>query len=103
MGVFKEMDIDNQEKGMQLTFDFDNEPQPNNVRKPTETQRLAKLWVRYAKTNRLSPKTKKYHEIQHAYLYAIGSVLGDDMPPILSICMACGRDVASIIERTQPR
>ena len=100
MGVFKEMDIDNQEKGMQLTFDFDK---PNNVRKPSETQRLAKLWVRYAQTNRLSPKTKKYHEIQHAYLYAIGSVLGDEMPPILSICMACGRDVASIIESTQPR
>jgi hypothetical protein len=101
MGVFKDMDIDNQEQGMQLTFDFAD--QPNIVRKPTETQRLAKLWVRYANTNKLNPKSKRYSELQHAYLCGIGAVMGENMPPIISICIMSGRDVASIIERTQPR
>ena len=100
MGVFKEMDIDNQEKGMQLTFDFDK---PNNVRKPSETQRLAKLWVRYAHVNKIKPKTKKYHEMHHAYFCGIEAVMGEKMPPILRLCLMSGRDVASIIESTQPR
>jgi len=96
MGAFKQMDIDNQ-----ASLDF-GDTQPI-VRKPTETQRLAKLWVRYAKTNNLNPKTKRYLESQHAYLCGVGAVMGNDLPPIISICLMSGRDVASIIERTQPR
>lgn len=95
MGKLKEMLIGQQE------LDFgDTTP---IVRKPSETQRLAKLWVKYAHTNKLNPKTKKYHEIQHAYLCGIGAVMMEQTPPIISICLASGRDVASIIERTQPR
>ena len=96
MGAFKTMDIDAQE-----SLDFgDTAP---IVRKPSETQRLAKLWVRYANTNKLNPKTKRYLESQHAYLCGISAVMGIDLPPIISICLMSGRDVASIIERTQPR
>ena len=90
MGAFKQMCIDFEET------------QPV-TRKPSETQRLAKLWVRYAKTLKLNPKTKRYLEIQHAYLCGVGAVMGNDLPPIISICLMSGRDVASIIERTQPR
>jgi len=59
--------------------------------------------VQYADANRLNPKTKKYKELQHAFLCGIGNVMGEKMPMLLSMCLASGRDIASIIERTQPR
>jgi hypothetical protein len=90
-------------KQMELEFDFDDQPQPNNVRKPTDTQRLAHAFMHYARINKLNPKTKAYRWAEHAFLSGIGSALGEDMPPILSICLASGRPVESLIERTQPR
>jgi hypothetical protein len=87
----------------QLDIDFGDEVRqaaPNNV---SPTQEIASAWVRYAHTNGLNPKTKKYKESQHAFLCGIGNVMGEKMPMLLSMCLASGRDVASIIERTQPR
>ena len=89
----------------QLDIDFGDEVKqvaPNNVRS-NPTQAIASAWVRYAHTNKLNPNTKKYKEAQHAYLCGIGNVLGEKMPMLLSMCLASGRDIASIIERTQPR
>lgn len=87
----------------QLDIDFGDEVRqatPNNV---SPTQAVASAWVQYADANRLNPKTKKYKESQHAFLCGIGHVMGNSMPMLLSMCLASGRDIASIIERTQPR
>jgi hypothetical protein len=87
----------------QLDIDFGDEvgqATPNNV---SPTQAIASEWVRYAHTNSLNPKTKKYKEAQHAYLCGIGVAMKESMPMLLSMCLASGRDIASIIERTQPR
>ncbi len=87
----------------QLDIDFGDEVKqaaPNNV---SRTQEIASAWVRYAHTNGLNPKTKKYREAQHAYLCGIGVAMKESMPMLLSMCLASGRDIASIIERTQPR
>ena len=101
MGKVKQALIAEQES-KQLRFDFDT-PNPNIVRKLTETQKIASNWVRYYHVNKLKPNTEKYKQAQHAYLCGIGLVLGDDMPVILSLCLSSGRDIVSIIERTQPR
>ena len=88
----------------QLDIDFGDEVskpvQPNNV---SPTQKIASSWVRYAHANKLNPKTKAYKQAQHAYLCGIGNVMGEATPTIISLCLASGRDVASLIERTQPR
>jgi hypothetical protein len=87
----------------QLDIDFGDEvgrAAPNNV---SPTQEIASAWARYADVNRLNPKTKKYKEAQHAYLCGIGVAMKESMPMLLSMCLASGRDIASIIERTQPR
>ena len=77
--------------------------QPMHPVKQNKTQELARAWMKYANTNKIKPNTKAYRWAQHAFLCGIGAVMGEETPPIISICMACGRDVASIIERTQPR
>jgi hypothetical protein len=86
---------------MQLQIDLDTEATPNNVMSTTQT--VAHAWMRYAKANALKPKTKAYMYAQHAFLSGIAGLLQEDMPTILSICMATGRSLESIIERTQPR
>jgi hypothetical protein len=102
MGKVKQALVAEQES-KQLRFDFDDQPNPNNVRKLSETQLIARNWVKYAEVNRISPKSKKYMELQHAYLCGIGLMLGEGMPVLLSLCMQAGRDIASVVERTQPR
>ena len=87
----------------QLDIDFGDEVKqapPNNV---SPTQELVISWVRYADTNKLNPKTKKYRELQHAFLCGIGCAMKESTPMLLSLCMASGRDIASLRERTQPR
>jgi hypothetical protein len=101
MGKLKQSLIAEQEK-RQFIFDFDDEPQ-TMLRKPNLTQMVASNWVRYYHVNKLKPNTLKYKQAQHAYLCGIGLILGHDMPLLLSLCISSGRDVASIVERTQPR
>lgn len=87
---------------MKIVFD-DDVSKPMHPTKQTKTQELARAWMKYANTNKIKPNTKSYRWAQHAFLCGIGNALGEDMPPLLSICLASGRDVASIIESTQPR
>jgi hypothetical protein len=101
MGKVKQALVAEQES-KQLRFDFDT-PNPNIVRKLNETQKIASNWVRYYHVNKLKPNTEKYKQAQHAYLCGVGLVLGEDMPVLLSLCLSSGRDITSIIERTQPR
>lgn len=86
----------------QITFDFPDAI-PAQPLPPTKTQELAHAWMAYARINKLNPKTKGYRWAQHAFLTGIGNVMGEQMPPILSICLISGRDIASVIERTQAR
>jgi len=101
MGKLKQSVIAEQEK-RQFVFDFDDEPQTMQ-RKLTTTQMVASNWVRYYHVNKLKPNTEKYKQAQHAYLCGIGLMLGEQMPTLLSLCLSSGRDIASVIERTQPR
>jgi hypothetical protein len=87
----------------QLSIDFGKgfeADQPNNV---SRTQELVAMWEKYANTNKINPKTKKYKEAQHAFLWGVGCSLQEATPTMLSICMVSGRDIASLRERTQPR
>ena len=96
MGKLKQSIIESQE-----SLDFgDTAP---TVRTPSLTQRVASNWVRYYHVNKLKPNTEKYKQAQHAYLCGIGIILGEEMPTMLSLCMHAGRDIASVVERTQPR
>jgi len=92
MGAFKQLDID---------FGKDFEPATSNNVSPT--QELVAKWEEYASSNRLNPKTRKYKENQHAFLWGIGCALQEKTPMLLSLCMVSGRDIASLRERTQPR
>jgi hypothetical protein len=94
----------NREEAKQMMIDFDFEP--NAVlptRTETPTQKYARAWVKYAHLNKLNPNTVRYNQAQHAFLSGIGMVLGEEMPTLLSLCLASGRDIASIVERNQPR
>jgi hypothetical protein len=87
----------------QLDIDFGDEvgqAAPNNV---SPTQELVAMWEQYAHNNKLNPKTKRYAENQHAFLWGIGCALQEKTPMLLSLCMVSGRDIASLRERTQPR
>jgi hypothetical protein len=88
----------------QLHIDFGDEVrQPMPTARQTKAQELARAWVKYAHTNQIKPKTKGYRWTQHAFLTGAGVSLGEDMPMILSLCLASGRDIVSIIESNQPR
>ena len=88
----------------QTVIDFGDEvSKPMHPTKQTKAQELARAWVKYAHTNQIKPNTKTYRWAQHAFLCGIGNALGEDMPMLLSLCLASGRDVVSIIESNQPR
>lgn len=88
----------------QTVIDFgDDVHKPMHPVKQNKAQEIARAWVKYAHVNKLNPKTKGYRWAQHAFLAGVGNSLGEDMPMILSMCLASGRDVVSIIESNQPR
>jgi hypothetical protein len=83
---------------------FDDEVRkPMHPVKQNKAQDLARAWVKYAHTNQIKPNTKSYRWAQHAFLCGVGNALGEDTPMIISLCLASGRDVVSIIESHQPR
>jgi hypothetical protein len=59
-------------------------------------QGVALSWISYAKANKLKPNTKKYEEIHHAYVNGIHAVMQEKTPPILSIYVMSGRDIADL-------
>jgi hypothetical protein len=68
-----------------------------------KTQQIAQRWVALADALALNPKTKAYRVAHQAFLAGVSHILGEDTPPMIGICMVSGRDIASILERTQPR
>jgi len=93
----------------QLNIDFTkaSPPSPNRtvdtVLPLSKTQAVAGAWARYSTLNKLNPKTKKYKEAQHAYLCGIANVMGEATPNAISMCLHSGRDILTMLERTQPR
>ena len=68
-----------------------------------KTQQVAQRWVAVADALALNPKTKAYRVAQQAFLAGVSHILGEETPTMIGICMVSGRDIASILERTQPR
>lgn len=60
------------------------------------TQQIARGWVNYAFMNKLKPGTKKYAQVQHAYVFGAHTILAEETPPIITIYMMCGRDIADL-------
>lgn len=91
----------------QLNLEFDGGVSvgvnPHAIQTLSKTQEIAHAFMNYARTNKIKPNTKAYRWAEHAFLCGVGSALGEDMPPLLSICLASGRPLESIITRTQPR
>jgi hypothetical protein len=88
----------------QLAIEFEDDvSKPMHPSKQSKAQELARAWVKYAHTNKIKPKTKGYRWAQHAFLTGAGFALGEQMPMLLSLCLASGRDIVSIIESNQPR
>lgn len=62
----------------------------------TKTQQIAQGWVNYSWSNKLKAGTKKYAQVQHAYINGVACILGADLPPIIQIYVMCGRDLADL-------
>lgn len=59
-------------------------------------QRIAQAWASYAKANSLKSTSKKYMEMQHAYVNGVSCMLGAELPPAITIYVMCGRDIAEL-------
>jgi hypothetical protein len=76
-----------------------NEVASNIVRNDDAvTQRIAKAWLAHATINKLKHNTEKRRQAQ--YYFISGSVaMLDKVPMLISMCLASGRDLESVIQR----
>jgi hypothetical protein len=78
--------------------DCDRE-QANIVRSDNETtQRIAKAWYAHATINKLKHNTEKRRQAQYYFISGAVGML-DRVPMMISLCLASGRDLESVIER----
>jgi hypothetical protein len=76
-----------------------NEAQANIVRNDNEvTQRIARAWFAHATINKLKHNTQKRRDAQYCFISGAVATL-DRVPMLISMCLASGRDLESIIER----
>ena len=76
-----------------------NEAQANIVRNDNDiTQRIAKAWYAHATINKLKHNTEKRRQAQYYFISGAVSML-DRVPMMISLCLASGRDLESVIER----
>ena len=76
-----------------------NEIAHNNVMSSQQmTQQIAKGWLRYATLNKLKHNTEKRRLAQYTFISGAVATL-DHVPMLISMCLASGRDLESIIER----
>lgn len=62
------------------------------------TQRIAKAWYAHATINKLKHNTEKRRQAQYYFISGAVSML-DRVPMMISLCLASGRDLESVIER----
>jgi hypothetical protein len=73
--------------------------QSNIVRNDNEiTQRIAKAWLAHATINKLKHNTEKRRQAQFVFISGAVALL-DRVPMLLSMCLASGRDLESVIQR----
>jgi hypothetical protein len=65
-----------------------------------KTQVIAQGWIVYAEANGLKPNTKKYHQMQHAYVNGVACIMVAELPPAITIYLMCGRDIAELARET---
>jgi hypothetical protein len=71
----------------------------NNVRsEESTTQRIAKAWVAHATINKLKHNTEKRRQAQYYFIGGAVAML-DKVPMLISLCLASGRDLESIVQR----
>lgn len=71
----------------------------NNVRNDNQiTQRIAKAWYAHATINKLKHNTEKRRQAQYCFISGAVATL-DKVPMLISMCLASGRDLESVIER----
>jgi hypothetical protein len=76
-----------------------NEAQANIVRNDESvTQRIAKAWVAHATINKLKHNTEKRRQAQYYFIGGAVAML-DKVPMLISLCLASGRDLESVIQR----
>ena len=76
-----------------------NEAQANIVRTDNEiTQRIARAWFAHATMNKLKHNTEKRRQAQYYFISGAVATL-DRVPMLISMCLASGRDLESVIER----
>jgi len=76
-----------------------NEAQANIVRNDESvTQKIAKAWLAHATINKLKHNTEKRRQAQYYFISGAVSLL-DRVPMLISMCLASGRDLESVIER----
>lgn len=76
-----------------------NQAQANIVRNDNETtQRIAKAWLAHAQINKLKHNTEKRRQAQYYFISGAVAML-DRVPMLISMCLASGRDLESVIQR----
>ena len=71
----------------------------NNVRsEESTTQRIAKAWLAHATINKLKHNTEKRRQAQYYFVSGAVAML-DKVPMLISLCLASGRDLESVIQR----
>ena len=99
MGKLKQQMIEAQSRFNFLDEMQCNEVQANNVRNQQQlTQRIAKAWLIHAQINKLKHNTEKRRQAQYYFISGATALL-DRVPMMISLCLASGRDLESVIER----
>ena len=62
------------------------------------TQRIARAWYAHATINKLKHNTEKRRQAQYYFISGAVAML-DKVPMMISMCLASGRDLESVIER----
>lgn len=61
------------------------------------TRTIAEAWIFYVKSQGLKPGSKRYQDAHHAFILGARSLTGDEgLPPIISVYVMTGRDIAEI-------
>lgn len=82
-----------------LDQDECDQVQSNIVRNQHQTtQRIAKAWHIFATTNKLKHNTQKRRDAQFTFISGAVATL-PEVPMLISLCLASGRDLESVIER----
>ena len=99
MGKLKQQMIEAQSRFNFLDEMQCNEVQANIVRNDNDTtQRIARAWLAHATINKLKHNTEKRRQAQYYFISGAVAML-DKVPMLISLCLASGRDLESIIER----